>query len=89
MMNKGEFIEFNNEVNQDICLEIEDMYFRLSDKDAADIIKKISKCENTTEFQLIEKKQRDKYIKKLRQKGLSIRQISRLTGVSKGVIEKI
>ncbi len=89
MMGKEEFIEFNNEKNDDVCLEIEDISFRMSDKDASEIIKKISKCENTTEFQLIEQKQRDKYIKKLKQNGLSIRQISRLTGVSKGIVEKI
>ena len=89
LMSKEEFIEFNNEKNEDVCLEIEDISFRISDKDAAEIIKKISNCENTTEFQLIEKKQRDKYIKKLKHKGLSIRQISRLTGVSKGIVEKI
>lgn len=89
LMSKEEFIEFNNEKNEDVCLEIEDISFRISDKDASEIIKKISKCENTTEFQLIEKKQRDRYIKKLKQKGLSIRQISRLTGVSKGIVEKI
>jgi lambda repressor-like predicted transcriptional regulator len=32
---------------------------------------------------------RNLYIKELREKGLSIRQISRVTGVSKGSIEKI
>ena len=89
MMGKEEFIEFNNEKNDDVCLEIEDISFRMSDKDASEIIKKISKCENTTEFQLIEQKQRDKYIKKLKQKGLSIRQISRLTGVSFAIVRKI
>jgi len=89
MMSKDEFINFNNEPNSDECLEIENISFRLSDKDAAEIIKKMAQCENTTEFQLIGQKQRDKYIKKLKQKGLSIRQISRLTGVSKGVVEKI
>lgn len=89
ILGKEKFIEFNNEENDDVCLEIEDISFRMSDKDASEIIKKISKCENTTEFQLIEQKQRDKYIKRLKQKGLSIRQISRLTGVSKGIVEKI
>ena len=89
MMGKEEFIEFNNEKNDDVCLEIEDISFRMSDKDASEIIKKISRCENTTEFQLIEQKQRDKYIKKLKQNGLSIRQISRLTGVSFAIVRKI
>ncbi len=89
LMKKEEFIDFNNEKNDDVCLEIDDTRFRLSDKDALEIIKKISNCENSTEFQLIERKQRDKYIKELKNKGLSIRQISRLTGVSFAVVRKI
>ena len=39
-----------------------------------------------SELQLLERARRDEYIKKLRKHGLSIRQISRLTGISKGVI---
>lgn len=89
MISKEEFIRFNNEENEDTCLELEDISFRMSDKDAFEIIKKISGCENTMEFQLLEQNKRDKYIKKLKQRGLSIRQISRLTGVSKGIVEKI
>ena len=42
-----------------------------------------------SELQLLERAQRDEYIKKFRKHGLSIRQISRLTGISKRVIEKI
>lgn len=42
-----------------------------------------------SELQLLEIARRDEYIKKLRKHGSSIRQISRLTGISKSVIEKI
>ena len=41
-----------------------------------------------SELQILEKSRRDEYIKTLRKHGLSIRQISRLTGISKGIIEK-
>ena len=63
--------------------------FRLSDNDAKEVIKKLSGCNNMSELQLLERAYRDEYIKKFRKRGLSIRQISRLTGISKGVIEKI
>ena len=89
MMSKEQFIEFNKEKNSDSCLDIDESKFRLSDKDARKIIKRVSGCDNATEFQLIEQEQRDKYIRKLKNKGLSIRQISRLTGISKGVVERI
>lgn len=88
MISKEQFVEFNNEINDDICLDIEEQKFRLSDNDAREIIKEITKCDNVAEFQALETKERDKFIKKLKNEGLSIRQISRLTGVSKGIVEK-
>lgn len=89
MMSKEEFITFNNEKNEDTCLDIDSKYFRINDADARKVIKKIAKCDSATEFQELEPKDRDKYIKKLKEKGLSIRQISRLTGISKGIVERI
>lgn len=89
ILSKDELIKFNNEKNSDICLDIDEQKFRLSDNDAMKIIKKITKCETSTEIQNMPPEQRDKCIRKLRQNGLSIRQISRLTGISKGRIEKL
>ena len=51
LMKKDEFIAFNNERNDDICLDIDEQSFRLSDNDARKIINKVSKCDNATEFQ--------------------------------------
>ena len=89
IINKPGFIEFNREQNEDKCLDIDDFVFRMSDEDAKKIIKKITGCNNTTELQLFGQEERNKCIKKMKHKGLSIRQISRLTGVSKGIVEKI
>ena len=89
MISREGFIEYNKEHNDDKCLEIEDYTFRITDEDARKIIVKITGCENITEIQLYNKEERNKYIKKMKTKGLSIRQISRLTGISKGIIEKI
>ena len=89
ILDKERFIKFHNEINDDVCLDIRDCDFRLNDNDAKIIIEKVSGCSNAPEFQALEFKKRDKCILKLRQKGLSIRQISRLTGISKGIVEKI
>ena len=89
IMQKEDFLCFNNESNEDNCLDVENINFRLSDNDAREVIKKVSKCENSTEFQTLEPERRNYYIKKLRLKGMSIRQISRLTGISKGIVEKL
>ena len=89
IMKKDEFIAFNNEKNDDICLDIKPKEFRINDSDAKKIIKKVSKCDNATEFQELSQDIRDNFIKKLKENGLSVRQISRLTGISKGIVEKI
>ena len=60
-----------------------------SDSDAKKIIKKVLKCDNATEFQELSQDMRDNFIKKLKENGLSVIQISRLTGISKGIVEKI
>ena len=89
MISHENLLKFNNEKNNDICLDCDKINFRLSDIDAKKIIQKVSKCQNITEFQALETIQRDKYIKKLRKKGLSIRQISRLTGVNFSIVRKL
>ena len=89
LMEKAEFIAFNNENNGDVCLDIDPREFRVNDSDARKIIRKVSKCDNATEFQELSQEKRNKVINKLKQEGLSIRQISRLTGISKGVVEKV
>jgi len=88
LMNKEEFIIFNNEQSSDVCLDINPTEFRVNDSDARNIIKKVSKCENATEFQSLSQDKRYKYIRKLKEKGLSIRQISRLTGISFAIVRK-
>ena len=88
IMNKEQLEEFHSEVSEDIYLDITEGAFRLTDEQAREIISKVSKCRNASEFQLLENKVRNNYIKELKNEGLSIRQISRLTGVSKGIIER-
>ena len=65
------------------------LYAFTSVGEAKRIIKKHSKCETATDFQLLDIKERNKCIKKFKEKGVSIRQISRLTGISKGIVERI
>ncbi len=84
-----EFVRFNNEQNTDQCLELAKAERRaVTDEQAKPIIEKICRCRTVTEFQSLEEKKKEQYIKKLYQKGLSVRQLSRLTGTSKGMVEK-
>jgi transposase len=42
-----------------------------------------------TEFQGLDEKKKARCMKKIHEKGVSVRQISRLTGISKGVVERL
>ena len=88
IIDKEQFLDFNNEYNEDVCLEIEKDNFRLTDDEAREIIFKISKCRTINQFQNLKIDKRDKYLKLLRNNGLSIRQISRLTGIGFNIVRK-
>ena len=89
IIDKDFFEKYNEEKNEDKCLEIDDSVFWLSDADAKKEIKKVSGCETASEFQGLDVTKRDKCIKNLKDRGLSIRQISRLTGVSFSIVRKL
>jgi hypothetical protein len=61
---------------------------KVTDEQAHKLIQKYSKCKNVADFQALDIKTRDKCLKKLRDSGLSIRQISRLTGISFNIVRK-
>ena len=86
IISKEQFIEYHKEENDDSCLELIER-FRLTDTEAKALIVKVAKCKSVVEFQELEIKKRNSCIHKLHKEGLSIRQISRLTGVSKKTVE--
>lgn len=83
------FAEFNAKITNDKCLEIEEKpIIRVTDEQAQKIIYRYSKCKSVADFQKLNIVQRDKCLINFRESGLSIRQISRLTGVSFGIVRK-
>ena len=85
----SEFERFNKTICQENCLDVSlNKKIRMTDEKARQIISKYSKCLNATEFQALDKKLRDRYLKKIAEKGLSIRQVSRVTGVSTTIVRK-
>lgn len=89
MIPKENFETFNNQTSFEKCLDIEDKtVIKVTDEQAKKIIEKHSHCKNLTEFQKLSETLKEKYITKFHSKGMSIRQIARLCGESKGVVEK-
>ena len=89
MMTMEEFVGYHHEDCSANCMDIEEKpVIRVTDEQAKIIIEKVSKCKTVSDFQALDKLSRDKYLIKFRRKGLSLRQISRLTGVSLPIVRK-
>ena len=83
-------IEMSREELSEQCLEMRDAPpKRVTDQDAKRRIREISGCECAADFQCLGTIQKEKIIRKLKDDGLSLRQISRLTGATYYVIQKI
>lgn len=61
---------------------------RVTDQEAKRRIQEISGCDSPAAFQSLETIQKEKYIRIMKTDGLSVRQISRLTGAIYYVIQK-
>ena len=62
---------------------------RMTDREAAQKVCEICECENVQQVGGLEPRRRDAAIRKGIAQGISIRQFSRLTGISKAVIERV
>lgn len=90
MIERSEFVRFNNAPNTDTCMEyIAPTRRAVTDTQAQVMIEKISHCKTLTEFQGLDEKKKQHFIKKIYVKGVSVRQLSRLTGTPKGKVERI
>lgn len=83
------FIDYVNRVNNDECLDLQEKR-RLNDVEAIKLIKDVCMVDRAQDLQTLEINRRNNYIKELREKhSLSIRQIERLTGISRGIIQRL
>jgi len=87
IIGKNELMQYHKEMIDFQGLDMDNRIKRVTDSDAIIIIKNSLGCKSPSDIQLYEISQRNKAIKLLRRMNLSIRQISRLTGISKGVIQ--
>ena len=86
---REELIRFNNEPNNDQCLELQPQRrLAVTDEQARAIIAKYAHCQTVTEFQHLDEKKKIRCVKQIHESGVSIRQLCRLTGITKGLIEK-
>lgn len=82
------FVSFHKEIDKTECLDIHKLIQRLPDDVAKQMIINETGCSTVTEFQSLSLLERKKYLIRLHEQGISIRQLNRLTGISRGVIER-
>ncbi len=86
---REQFLAYVQEFDErDSFLDIQ-VQENLTDSKALDIIKKKFKVANPLSISAMPTEQRNKLIRKLKDEGMSIRQISRLTGVNRGIVLRV
>ena len=84
-----QFVEYSHQTECSAFLDIADKAsIKITDEEAKEIIYRICKCKNISEFQRIDSKTRAGYIGLMKTKSLGVRQICRLTGESYYVVQK-
>ena len=89
ILNKKQFIKLHKIIPEENCLD--DNYEKrrvLTPEEAEDIFKETTACHTTEDFQSKEKTEKNNLIRKLREKGLTIRQIVVFSGESYYNVQK-
>jgi len=81
------FSAYMNVADNGKCFEYENMN-RITDEDAKKLILQIGHIQYCQDLQNLVKSDRDSVVRKLKEEGLSIRQLERLAGLNRGVIQK-
>ncbi len=89
MLDFDTFAEFHLEIKDDRCLDIDEKErVRRTDEQVNMLMFECCGCRNPIEFQSLSDSKKEDCVREIYIKGASIRQISRLTGISKGLVEK-
>ena len=84
---KEAFITFSKGAEEGRFLD-DDLKKRISDAQGQDIIRTALKLKSGTQLQKMEREKRDAALRKLKEEGLSVRQVERLTGINRGIVLK-
>ena len=87
--NMQSFLTLHNNINDDNCLEIDEtVRIRITEEKAQMLFQKLTGCKDKNDFLNLSETNQQRNIQALHNAGLSIRQISALTGTTKNAIEK-
>ena len=90
MMGVEEFKSFHSTPGKEECLDIQGSANQhITDEQAAALMRRLTGCQNATEYQTLTVEKRDEGLREMLRHGVSIRQASRITGISFGIVRKI
>ena len=81
-------LQYVAEKNEDRLLDVVERRTGLTDEQASAVMKRVSGCDNASEFQGLADKRQKEILSTLLEKGLSVRQAARMTGVSKTTVAR-
>ena len=89
IVGREEFERFQAEPGEDRCLDMpEDARPRMTDGMVTALMEKLTGCRNAAEYQALPVEQRDEGLRTMLAQGVSLRQASRITGISFGIVRK-
>ena len=89
MMGVEEFRSFHSTPGKEECLDVRERTKQhVTDEQAVALMRSLTGCENASEYQSLTAVKRDKGLGELLRAGVSIRQASRITGISFGIVRK-
>lgn len=89
LIDRETFEQFHEAPNEDRCMDVlEEQKLRVTDETAKRLMKKYARCENTASFQALPEAKKEKALRIMLAEGVSIRQASRITGISFGIVRK-
>ena len=89
MMGVEEFRSFHSTPGKEECLDVRERTKQhITDEQAVALMRSLTGCKNASEYQSLTAEKRDKGLGELLRHGVSIRQASRITGISFGIVRK-
>lgn len=88
LADQGGFERLMREAADHKCLDVEERH-RMRDPEAIALICNLFGLQSCTQLQQFAKKERNQALGELKQRGLTINQLERLTGINRGVIQRV
>ena len=85
---RDQMLDYIKQINDDVALDESPYDWRIKEEQAKEIMTRISSCASASEFQKLAPALRKKCLEEMYLERLTMGQIARLTGVSKGTVSK-